>query len=197
MTSLLLHTEAGCGLAIGRYPRFRYDASGGNGTAIGTPGNGTLELVFDPSQLSIPALNWRTTRVLGLPLPPGLQIAIEPLALAGQLVPASGAVTLHFEARFHCSWAGLYRPPPLLVTTDLTTASVAGQRHHATGCPLDASGRGCLVGVARVPPSGDRWLDGFLGLPDDALAVLRCAFEGVGPEGESLVSEHRRSDPSA
>lgn len=184
MTSLQLHTQAGCGLAIGRYPRFRYDAGGGSGRATCSPEGDTVELVFDPAELRIPPLNWRTTRVLGLPLPPGLQIAIEPLTLAGQLVPASGAVTLRFEARFHCSWAGLYQPPPLLVTTDLTTASVAGQRHRAEGTPLDSSGQGCLVGVARVPSSGDRWLDGFLGLPDDALAVLRCGFLWEGRESD-------------
>ncbi len=186
MTSLQLHTQAGCGLAIGRYPRFRYDARGGSGRATCTPVDDRLEIVFDPADLSIPPLNWRTTQVLGLPLPPGLQIAIEPLTLAGQLVPASGAVTLRFEARFHCSWAGLYRPPPLLVTTDLSTGSVAGQRHHAKGSPLDARGQGCLVGVARVPPSGDPWLDGFLGLPDDALAVLRCGFDGLKGERSAM-----------
>lgn len=187
MTSLELHTQAGCGLAIGRYPRFRYDARGGSGRATCSPVDDTLEIAFAPAELSIPPLNWRTTRVLGLPLPPGLQITIEPLTLAGQLVPASGAVTLRFEARFHCSWGGLYQPPPLLVSTDLTTGSVAGQRHRAEGTPLDASGQGCLVGVARVPPSGDRWLDGFLGLPDDALAVLRCGFGGL--EGERCPME--------
>jgi len=31
-----------------------------------------------------------------------------------------------------------------------------------------------LVGVATVDPSGDPWLDRFLGLPDEALALLRC-----------------------
>jgi hypothetical protein len=28
--------------------------------------------------------------------------------------------------------------------------------------------------VATVAPSGETWLDRFLGLPDEALAVLRC-----------------------
>jgi hypothetical protein len=31
-----------------------------------------------------------------------------------------------------------------------------------------------LVGVAVVEPTGEAWLDRFLGLPDEALAVLRC-----------------------
>ena len=31
-----------------------------------------------------------------------------------------------------------------------------------------------LVGVAQVKPCGEGWLDRFLGLPDEALAVLEC-----------------------
>jgi hypothetical protein len=42
------------------------------------------------------------------------------------------------------------------------------------GVPLDQDGRGVLVGVAVVEPTGEGWLDRFLGLPDEALAVLRC-----------------------
>jgi len=33
------------------------------------------------------------------------------------------------------------------------------------------------VGVASVPPCGDPWLDRLLGLPDEALAMLRCSFK--------------------
>jgi hypothetical protein len=31
-----------------------------------------------------------------------------------------------------------------------------------------------LVGLAPIQPSGAGWLDRFLGLPDEALALLRC-----------------------
>jgi hypothetical protein len=47
---------------------------------------------------------------------------------------------------------------------------VRGQR-------LDQNNRGMLVGAARVEPCGAAWLDRFLGLPDEALAVLECRFE--------------------
>ena len=40
-------------------------------------------------------------------------------------------------------------------------------------------GGALLVGVAMVPPSGDPWLDHFLGLPDEALAMLRCSMAPV------------------
>jgi hypothetical protein len=33
-----------------------------------------------------------------------------------------------------------------------------------------------------VPPSGDAWLDRFLGLPDEALAVLRCRITNVAEQ---------------
>jgi hypothetical protein len=133
-----------------------------------------LPLRFAAEQLTIPALNWRTTRILGLPLPPGIAIAIVPERLKGHWQPDSGAVELAFRARFRFSLAGLYRAPDLLVATQLSSGEVAGRRHRASGSPLDGEGRGVLVGVARVEPSGDPLLDRFLGLPDEALAVLRC-----------------------
>jgi hypothetical protein len=39
-----------------------------------------------------------------------------------------------------------------------------------------------LVGIATVAPSGEGWVDRFLQLPDEALAVLRCQ---LGPLEES------------
>jgi hypothetical protein len=176
MPSLQLSTEAGCALAIGRYPRFRYDARGGGGPGeLEAPdGEGWRPLSFAPNGLTIPALNWRTTRVLGLPLPPGLAIAIAPQRLEGRWQEASGAVDLDFLARFVFTVAGLYQAPDLMVHTRLGTGEVRGRRHSALGVPLDRDGRGVLVGIATVEPTGEAWLDRFLGLPDEALAVLRC-----------------------
>jgi hypothetical protein len=175
---LSLTTLQGCSLAIGRYPRFRYDARGGGGHGTATPTEdpepGALAVRFDPAQLTIPDLTWRTTRVLGVAIPPGVRIAIEPLELAGALHPASGAMELRFRAHFHCSLFGLYRPAALEVNTVLSTGAVSGQRHRGEGTPIGADGEAVLAGVARVPASGDAVLDTFLDLPDDALAVLRC-----------------------
>lgn len=173
-----LLTGSGCGLAIGRYPRFRYDARGGGGpAALGTPDrDGWQPLLFQPATLRIPALTGRTTRFLGLPLPPGLAIAVHPEQLEGRWQPASGAVELLFRCRFRFSVAGLYRAPDLIVQTQLVTAQVRGRRHHAEGQPLDALGQGLLVGVAMVEPTGEGWFDRFLGLPEEALALMRCRF---------------------
>jgi hypothetical protein len=178
MATLQLLTEAGCGLVIGRYPRFRYDARGGGGPAeLGAPdGEGWQTLVFDPATLQIPALTSRTTRFLGLPLPPGLAIAVHPEQLDGRWQPATGAVELLFRSRFRFSVAGLYQAPDLIVQTQLVTGQVRGQRHRAQGQPLDALGQGLLVGVATVQPTGEAWFDRFLGLPEEALALMRCRF---------------------
>ncbi len=176
MAFLHLQTEAGCALAIGAFPHFHYDARGGSGLAtLGrSEGSGWQAVRFDPSLLRIPALSWRNTRILGLPLPPGLSIAIEPEQLEGQWHPNSGEVQLEFQSRFCFSLAGCYQAPDLIVRTRLHSESAQGQRHHAQGERIRSDGEALLVGIATVPPTGDSWLDRFLGLPDEALALLRC-----------------------
>ena len=173
--ALQLTTLEGCGLAIGRYPRFRYDGRGGGGLGRLGPESvdGLRSLTFDPVGLQIPPLCSRTTRFLGLPLPPGLAIAIHPEQLAGTLNPSSGELRLQFRSRFRFS-IGAYTAPDLLIDCELQSGAVQGRRHQASGSPLDASGEAFLVGVAVVQPCGEAWLDRFLGLPDEALALLRC-----------------------
>ncbi|MEB3306911.1 MAG: hypothetical protein VKK98_02045 [Cyanobacteriota bacterium] len=176
-TALELATLEGCGLAIGRYPRFRYNGLGGGGCGVlmAADPEGRQSLSFDPHRLRIPPLNTRTTRFLGLPLPPGLEISIHPRHLAGNLEPSSGELELRFQARFRFRLAG-YTAPDLLIDCQLHSGPVQGQRHRASGQPLDGSGQAMLAGVALVTPCGEPWLDRFLGLPDEALALLRCRF---------------------
>lgn len=201
--ALRLSTAAGCSLAIGGYPRFLYDARGGGGdgwlTAWGGPGgdgegrgDGPLACRFPPEHLVIPPLNWRSCRLLGLPLPPGLQIRIEPQRLEGWLDPAQGALQLDFLARFHFS-AGPYRPAPLRVEAVLGTGPATPAVHPRWGAlegqALDGAGYGLLVGVARVPPSGDPWLDRWLGLPGEALAQLRFRLSGQEAIEEAALGQ--------
>ncbi|WP_216904948.1 hypothetical protein [Synechococcus sp. CCY 9618] len=173
-----LRTLADCSLAIAAYPPFLYDASGGGavGQLAAVDADGEQALHFDPAGLLIPSLSWRTGRFLGLPIPPGLEIAIIPERLEGSFHATTGAMTLRFDARFRLSALGLYRAPDLLVATTLSTGPVQGRRHRGQGRPLDAAGRMVLVGVAPIAPSGDPLLDRFLGLPDEALARLSCRF---------------------
>jgi hypothetical protein len=95
-------------------------------------------------------------------------------------------VSLRFRARFRfriqLGATELYQAPDLLVDTELRSDRCQGRRHRASGRALDGSGAALLVGVATVPPSGDAWLDRFLGLPDEALAVLRCRITNVAEQ---------------
>lgn len=181
-TAVRLRTAAGCSLAIGAYPRFQYDASGGGGLGVldASDCQGRRHLQFPLEQLVIPPLSRHTGRWLGLPLPPGLEVGIRPAKLEGWLEPASGAVQLHFQAHFVFSAAGLYQAPPLWVDTLLTTAGPQGEVPARWGQPSGRAhgdnGSLTLVGVAPVAPCGDRWFDRFLGLPSEALAVLRCSL---------------------
>ena len=90
---------------------------------------------------------------------------------------------LDFLARFRPLVAGRAMAPDLLVSTQLATEAVSGRRHQARGTPLDGRGVGVLVGIATVAPTGEGWVDGFLGLPDEALAVLRCRLSPQPAEG--------------
>ena len=215
-----LTTLSDCGLRISVYPPFSYDASGGGarvgtvGAADGQGGGGSDEvggggggagkspLSFDPSAVSIPALDSRTTRFLGLPLPPGLRIEIEPLKLSGWVRRPTGEVSLDFQANFRFSAFGLYRPPPLFVSTTLTTGearsedagkgdggggSGGGRRLSGRGEALRADGRVALSGVAVVEPVGDFFLDAFLMLPTECLAVLWAELELGGGSGPALL----------
>lgn len=177
--ALQLATLDGCSLAIGRYPPFTYNGLGGGGPADLSPAasDGLQHVRFEPARLYIPPLDRRSARFLGLPLPPGLAVTITPVALAGQLDRAAGAMCLCFRARFQLQVGPSYRAPDLWIETQLSTGSVTGQRHRASGQPLSADGVGVMVGVAAVAPTGEVWLDRFLGLPDEALAVLRFRLQ--------------------
>jgi hypothetical protein len=179
MAECQLTTLAGCELVIGAFPRFLYNAQGGSAPGIAkanTPAE--VQLTFSARDTTIPPLSWRTARFLGLPLPPGLCVAIQPMALSGLFDPSTGAMQLDFEARFRFQTglgsSMLYTAPDLLVTTTLTTEAIESRRHRRQGRRLQDSDPGILVGVAQVNPCGERWLDRFLGLPDEALAVLEC-----------------------
>jgi hypothetical protein len=64
--------------------------------------------------------------------------------------------------------------------TPLSTGSVSSSGRSLQGTPLDDFGRARLVGVAPVPPTGDRLVDALLGLPAPATAELVADLDVEG-----------------
>ena len=169
----------GCRLKIGSYPPFTYDASGGGGECICLPSNknNILYLKFSSKTFSIPPLSSTNTRFLSLPLLPGLKIKMLMNKLEGTLDQNSGVLVLKFDSRFVFSIGGLITFPDLLVKTSLETGKVKSKLHEGEGFALQKNGKTKLVGIAIIPPCGNKILDAFLGLPNEALAELHCEIK--------------------
>ncbi|KAL1319288.1 hypothetical protein AAHE18_15G267500 [Arachis hypogaea] len=132
-----------------RYPDFEYDAQGGIGT-------GSVAKFF------------------GLPLPPFLKIDIVPEAFQGTINQESGKVDLEFKAKFLFSVGSIYKAPPLMVKTVLTSEESKGNMKSGRGKRLDEEGNCRLVGVAKVDPIDDFLMNSFLALPTECLADLNA-----------------------
>ncbi|XP_024927744.3 uncharacterized protein LOC107414408 [Ziziphus jujuba] len=173
-------TLKACKLGISQYPDFEYNAEGGRGTGSGkkvTENSLTDEIIsvsFDLNTVYIPPLKSATTKFLGLPLPPFLKIDIVPELFQGSINKESGKVGLEFKAKFWFSVGSIYKAPPLLVETMLTSEESNGTMRSAKGERLDENGNCRLVGVATVDPIDDFLMNSFLGLPTECLADLNA-----------------------
>ncbi|PSS32404.1 Auxin transport protein like [Actinidia chinensis var. chinensis] len=181
--SVKFKTREGCKLGISRYPDFDYNAEGGTGDGTVTTkideddsNIGEVSVSFDLERLYIPPLMSATTRFLGLPLPPFLKIDVVPELLQGIISRKSGKVDLQFKAKFWFSIGSIYRAPPLLVETVLTSEESKGRLRSGTGERLNEEGKCRLVGVATVDPIDDPFMDSFLRLPTECLAVLNATI---------------------
>lgn len=90
---------------------------------------------------------------------------------------------LDFRARFWFSVGRIYRAPPLLVETRLTSEESKGSIRSGRGRRLDGGGACTLVGVATVAPVDDLLMDSFLRLPTECIALLnaRISFSATTP----------------
>tara|TARA_B100000965_G_scaffold380658_1_gene377384 strand:- start:5518 stop:6057 length:540 start_codon:yes stop_codon:yes gene_type:complete len=174
-----LNSLKGCRLTIGSYPPFSYNASGGGGRGIILPSknNNIIRLSFASKTFSIPPLTSKTTKFLSFPLPPGLKIQMYMDRLEGTIDKNSGEVLFKFESRFIFSIGSIIKFPNLLVKTLLKTGKVKGMSHEGEGISLQKNGNTKLVGVSIIPPTGNKILDTFLGLPNEALAELLCEIK--------------------
>ena len=79
-------------LIISFFPKFTYDARGGGGLSDApiTP-DGRTAVKFDLQTLNIPDVSYKTASFLGVPMLPGVKIAIEPsmLEVSKSSLPAS------------------------------------------------------------------------------------------------------------
>lgn len=85
-------------------------------------------------------------------------------------------VDLEFKAKFLFSAASLYKAPPLMVKTVLTSEETNGTMRRGRGKRLDKEGKCRLVGVATVDPIDDIFMNSFLGLPTECLAELNAVI---------------------
>ena len=169
----------GCRLRIGSYPTFSYNAygGGGKGTLIPSQENNILHLRFSSKTFSIPPITSKTTKILSFPLPPAVKIKMSMEKLEGTINQTSGEVLLQFESKFIFSIGYMMQFPDLLVQTLLTTGKVKGKLHEGQGLKLQKNGKTKLVGISIIPPTGNKILDAFLGLPNEALAELQCEIK--------------------
>ena len=176
---MLLKSLGGSRLRIGSYPPFSYNACGGGGkaTLLPTKKNNILYLRFSSKTFSIPPLNSRTTKFLSLPLPPGLKIEMTLEKLEGTIDKNSGEVFFQFESKFIFSIGSIIRFPHLTVKTILQTGEVKGAVHAGKGLSRQKNGQTKLVGISKIPPTGNKVLDTFLDLPNEALAELYCEIK--------------------
>ena len=168
-----------CLLKIGKFPPFSYNATGGGGKATLLPNqkNNLLHISFSSKNFSIPPLTSKTTRFLSLPLPPGFKINMSMDHLEGTIDMDSGEVLLEFESKFIFSIGAILKFPELLVKTLLKTGKVKGKIHEGEGIVLQSNGTTKLVGIATIPKTDNKILDLFLGLPNEALAELKCEIK--------------------
>ena len=174
-----LKSLEGCRLKIGKYPSFSYNAYGGGGEAELLPNqkNNLLHIAFSSKTFSIPPLTSKTTRFLSLPLPPGFKIKMFMNQLEGTIDKNSGEVLLKFESKFLFSIGGILKFPELIVKALLTTGKVKGKLNEGKGSVIQNNGITKLVGISIIPKTGNKILDNFLGLPNEALAELKCEIK--------------------
>ena len=174
-----LNSLEGCRLRIGNFPPFSYNANGGGGQAklIPNKNKNLLHISFSSKTFSIPPLTSKTTRFLYFPFPPGFKIEMSMDQLEGTIDKSSGEVLLKLESKFLFSIGSWLKFPNLIVKTLLKTGKVKSKSNEVEGLLLQKNGTTKLVGISTIPKTGNKILDTFLCLPNEALAELRCEIK--------------------
>jgi hypothetical protein len=85
-------------------------------------------------------------------------------------------VDLRFKSRFWFSVGRIYKAPPLLVQTVLTSEESVGAIRSGIGERMNEEGACELVGVAVVDPISDALMNNFLRLPTECIAYLNAVL---------------------
>lgn len=99
--------------------------------------------------------------------------------MQGWIDEETGQAELIFDALFTASAGSFYTPPPLRVKTVLSTEGASGQFQSAEGKRFTKGSAGKLVGIAKVPKTGEWIMDTFLQLPNEAFALLSADLKDV------------------
>jgi hypothetical protein len=86
---------------------------------------------------------------------------------------------LDYDATF-TPFVGNEEMTSISVVTTITTETSSGYSQTVSGERLDRWGDALLVGVAKVPPTDDFWIDLILGLPNDAVCQLPVHLDFLG-----------------
>jgi hypothetical protein len=164
-------------LYIASFPRFDYSAPGGEGIGRVLQWNGSVATVYiDGADLTIPPL----AILPGNGPYGGVGVEISTQSLSGTVDVCSGEMHMAFDAAFTPYMFGFRWPTSISVITDLTTESSSGMHYTEQGQRVNRYGDGLNVGVAVVPLSGDAFIDWFLSLPNDAVALLQAHLDWDG-----------------
>lgn len=156
---------------LGSFAEFPYDGKGSDGVgALRSLGDGIATVEF--SQFSVPPLQF-------IPGSDRIRVEIEPHQLAGQIHFCTSRIDLDFDATFTPVMDENERTSMSVVTT-ITTETSSGYSKTVTGERLDRWGDALLVGVAKVPKTGDPMIDWMLGLPNDAVCELPVHLDFTG-----------------
>lgn len=179
--NIRIKTLNGCELQISQY-KLLYNAEGGRGAGSHIKikedklkGQVPLRYDFDMKTVHVPPLTSTTAKFIGLvPLPPFFQIDVIPEIIQGKIYQDSGKVEIKLKSKFLISM-GSSHMSPLHIDMILTTEELKGELAKNTqGKRLGKDGQCKLVGVARVEPTDDKYINMVLHLPSECLASLKA-----------------------
>ena len=99
--------------------------------------------------------------------------------LIGKIERSSGKISIKMDANFILSILSYYSFPKLIIKTELTNGKELTDFQYSKNELIQSNGYTVLVGKSIVPRTGNKILDGFFNLPNEALAELHCKLNDI------------------